>query len=138
MEEYPVRHDANRHSIDAEGGGWPVTRLFDSVPASVRATFAQEKLGSLLEDSTYSRELLWTLQVYLDSNGQAREAARRLYVHRNTLAYRLERLQTMLGCDLKDLDAVIDLRLALEFYHDGLLENGGNDHVKVATGARIP
>lgn len=115
-----------------------MTRLFDSVPASIRATFAHEKLGGLLEETTYSRELLWTLQVYLESNGQAREAAKRLYVHRNTLAYRLERLQALLGCDLKDLDAVIDLRLALEFYHNISLENGGNDDVEIAQITRVP
>ncbi|OLZ12140.1 PucR family transcriptional regulator [Sulfobacillus thermosulfidooxidans] len=115
-----------------------MTRLFDSIPASVRSTFVQEKLGALLEDSTYSRELLWTLQVYLESNGQAREAAKRLYVHRNTLAYRLERLQALLGCDLKDLDTVIDLRLALDFYHDGILENGGKDDAKVEEITRVP
>ncbi len=133
-----MRNDTAGYSTAPEGGSWQVTRLFDSVPASVRATFAQEKLGGLLEETTYSRELLWTLQVYLESNGQAREAAKRLYVHRNTLAYRLERLQALLGCDLKDLDAVIDLRLALEFYHNILLENGGNDDVEIAEITRVP
>jgi purine catabolism regulator len=115
-----------------------VIRLFDSIPASVRSTFVQEKLGGLLEDSTYSRELLWTLRVYLECNGQAREAAKRLYVHRNTLAYRLERLQTLLGCDLKDLDEVIDLRLALDFYHTQESEKGENDNVEIAEITRVP
>lgn len=133
-----MRNDTAGYSTAPERGSWQVTRLFDSVPASVRATFAQEKLGGLLEETTYSRELLWTLQVYLESNGQAREAAKRLYVHRNTLAYRLERLQALLGCDLKDLDAVIDLRLALEFYHNISLENGGNDDVEIAEITRVP
>ncbi len=113
-------------------------RLFDSVPASVRSTFVQEKLGGLLEDSTYSRELLWTLQVYLECNGQAREAVKRLFVHRNTLAYRLERLQTLLRCDLKDLDEVIDLRLALEFYHAQESEKGEMDNAETAQITRVP
>ncbi|WP_053958980.1 PucR family transcriptional regulator [Sulfobacillus thermosulfidooxidans] len=108
-----------------------MSRLFDSIPASAQSTFVKEKLGALLEERTYSRELLWTLKVYLDSNGQAGEAAKRLYVHRNTLAYRLARLQELLGCDLKNLDTVTDLRLALTFYYNGIQENGGKDDVKI-------
>ncbi|MCL5012459.1 MAG: helix-turn-helix domain-containing protein, partial [Firmicutes bacterium] len=63
----------------------------------------------------------------LDCNGQVREAAKRLYVHRNTLAYRLERLQDLLGCDLKELDTIIDLRLALDFYRDGVEDEEGRE-----------
>lgn len=105
-----------------------MTGLFDLVPASVRSTFVREKLGVLLEDSAYSRELLWTLEVYLENNAKSRETSKRLYVHRNTLAYRLERLQTLLRCDFKNLESVIDLRLALDFYRAALKEQGGGDH----------
>ncbi|PSR29532.1 PucR family transcriptional regulator [Sulfobacillus thermosulfidooxidans] len=115
-----------------------MSRLFDAIPASVQSTFVKEKLGALLEDRTYNRDLLWTLKVYLDSNGQAQEAAKRLYVHRNTLAYRLARLQALLGCDLKNLDTVTDLRLALAFYHNGMQENGGNDNVEIEKTIPIP
>ncbi len=104
-----------------------MTSLFDTLPTSVRSTFVRQKLGVLLENGPYSRELLCTLQVYLDSNGQVREAAKRLYVHRNTLAYRLERLQDLLGCDLKELDTIIDLRLALDFYRDGVEYEEGSE-----------
>ncbi|HBQ94212.1 MAG: helix-turn-helix domain-containing protein [Firmicutes bacterium] len=104
-----------------------MTSLFDTIPTSVRTTFVREKLGALLKNGPYSRELLWTLQVYLDCNGQVREAAKRLYVHRNTLAYRLERLQDLLGCDLKELDTIIDLRLALDFYRDGVEDEEGRE-----------
>ena len=109
------------------GGLVPLTSLFDTIPRPVRSTFVRQKLGALLQNGPYSRELLWTLQVYLDSNGQVREAAKRLYVHRNTLAYRLERLQDLLGCDFKELDTIIDLRLALEFYHEGVDAEGRED-----------
>lgn len=101
-----------------------MTHLFDSVPPSMRSTFVREKLGVLLGEHAYRRELLRTLQIYLDSDGCVSEAAKRLYVHRNTLTYRLERLRTMLGCDLKDLNSVMELRLAIEFYRHGISEEG--------------
>ncbi|MCY0909548.1 MAG: helix-turn-helix domain-containing protein, partial [Sulfobacillus thermotolerans] len=63
-----------------------LSRWFDTIPESVQAEFVQEKLGALLQSSAYSQELLWTLQVYLESNGHARAASKRLYIHRNTLS----------------------------------------------------
>lgn len=108
-----------------------LSRWFDTIPESVQAEFVQEKLGALLQSSAYSQELLWTLQVYLESNGHARAASKRLYIHRNTLSYRLSRLQTILGCDLKDLDTIIDLRLALAFYRKNPLIHGGEEDVQI-------
>ncbi|WP_020374198.1 PucR family transcriptional regulator [Sulfobacillus thermosulfidooxidans] len=100
--------------------------LLNAIPASVQSTFVKENLGVLLEDRAYSRDLLWTLQVYMESNGQVREAAKRLYVHRNTLAYRLARLQALLGCDLRDFNVMTDLQLALYFHRNAQHHPGGD------------
>ena len=68
-----------------------------------------------LED--YDRErgsdLVRTLAVYFDAGENASEAAERLFLHRNSLLYRLERIQNLTGLDLKDPEVRLALRLGL-------------------------
>ncbi len=68
-----------------------------------------------LED--YDRErgsdLARTLAVYFDAGENASEAAERLFLHRNSLLYRLERIQNLTGLDLKDPEVRLALRLGL-------------------------
>jgi PucR C-terminal helix-turn-helix domain/GGDEF-like domain len=75
--------------------------------------FMRVRLGPLLDGSPAQRELLETLRVYLATGKNAKEAARRLAVHRNTLLYRLRRAQELLGLDWDDADGVFALDLAL-------------------------
>ena len=74
------------------------------------------RLGPLIDGSPSQRELLETLRVYLATGKNAKEAARRLAVHRNTLLYRLRRAQDLLGLDWEDADAVFALDLALRLH----------------------
>lgn len=66
--------------------------------------------------------LMQTLSVYFDTGANASETADRLFLHRNSLLYRLERIQELTGLNLKESDA----RLALQL---GLLANRkGREH----------
>jgi DNA-binding PucR family transcriptional regulator len=58
-------------------------------------------------------ELLETMQVYLREGMSARAAARVLFVHPNTVLYRLKIAQTVLGRPLTDVAGLADLILAL-------------------------
>ena len=58
--------------------------------------------------------LLQTLSVYLDTQCQISETAKRLYVHRNTVVYRLEKCADLVGGDIKDSDMALRIRLALK------------------------
>lgn len=66
---------------------------------------------------TYDRErrgdLLRTLRVLFNANGNVSEAAELLYLHRNSLIYRLERVQELTGLNLKDPQARLVLQLGL-------------------------
>lgn len=65
----------------------------------------------------YDRErgsgLVRTLSVYFEAGSNASETADRLFLHRNSLLYRLERIQTLTGLDLKDRDSGLILQLGL-------------------------
>ena len=78
--------------------------------------FMRVRLGPLVDGSPAQRELLETLRVYLATGKNAKEAARRLAVHRNTLLYRLRRAQELLRLDWEDADAVFALDLALRLH----------------------
>lgn len=71
-------------------------------------------LGPLEEyDRRYRGDLVKTLGVFFRSNANASEAAERLYLHRNSLNYRLERIQQVTGLDLRNPDARLALQLGL-------------------------
>lgn len=76
-------------------------------------------------DHRRGSDLVRTLRVYFDTGANASETADRLFLHRNSLLYRLERIQELTGLDLKRPDA----RLALQL---GLLANrrGDNDEAQ--------
>jgi hypothetical protein len=60
------------------------------------------ELGPLLRDERLGAELVETLQVYFDSGENMRETARRLHLANRTVAYRLARIETLLGAPLDD------------------------------------
>jgi PucR family transcriptional regulator, purine catabolism regulatory protein len=56
--------------------------------------------------------LLQTLSVYLETHCQISETAKRLFVHRNTVVYRIEKCGELLGKNLKDPETTLQLRIA--------------------------
>lgn len=58
-------------------------------------------------------DLVRTLAAYLDSGGNVTEAADRLFLHRNSVPYRLGRVRALTGLDLRDPRARLALQLGL-------------------------
>ena len=82
--------------------------------------FHREALGTLVEyDRRNDGELVKTLDAYFACLGSPTEAAERLHVHRNTLLYRLKRIQETARIDLSDSETRLTLHLALRV-HDVL------------------
>jgi len=76
--------------------------------------FYQEVLGRLLEhDARNGGELMQTLEAYFRYHGSPSEMARQMTLHRNTLLYRLRRIQEITGLDLEDAETGLALHLAL-------------------------
>ncbi|MGI5915376.1 MAG: helix-turn-helix domain-containing protein [Anaerolineae bacterium] len=84
--------------------------------------FYEETLGALvLYDREHNTDLVHTLKVFFDENANVSQTARALYVHRNTLNYRLQRIIEIIGLDLNDAEARLTLQLALKIH--GLFES---------------
>jgi purine catabolism regulator len=74
-------------------------------------------LGPLLRyDGDGTRELLRTLRVYLEENGNTSSAARRLVLNRHSLIYRLRKIESLTGRDLSDHDDRFAFELSLRLH----------------------
>ena len=62
-------------------------------------------------DRKNNSDLTVVLRSYLDHNGSVRETADELYVHRNTINYKLNKISEILGMDLSQLDSRLQLRV---------------------------
>lgn len=80
--------------------------------------FQEEILGALLAHES-SDELLRTLAAYFEHNGNLSQTAEALYIHRNTLLYRMERIATITGLELERPDTRLAVQLALQIYRMG-------------------
>jgi DNA-binding PucR family transcriptional regulator len=81
-------------------------------PAGIEA-FMKDQLGTLLDyDKRHHSDLLVTLARYFDSGCNIDQAAAALSIHRSTVKYRLKRVRELLGQDLNDGSARLDLHLA--------------------------
>jgi sugar diacid utilization regulator len=88
--------------------------LLATVPASVLRSFRERLLGPLLAyDEQHRAELLPTLREFLACSGSWNACAVRMYVHVNTVRYRIRRIEELTGRDLSRLDDQVDFFLAL-------------------------
>lgn len=76
-------------------------------------TFARETLGTLAGDDEEAVDLRHTLRVLLEANCNVAEAARRLHFHYNTLRYRIEKLEGIVGPFVDDARVRLDVHVAL-------------------------
>lgn len=82
------------------------------------AAFHDEYLGPLeAYDNRTNAELVSTLDGFFAANGNHARAAEALHLHRNTLLYRLGRIETLLGRDLDDPETRLCVQLALKIRH---------------------
>jgi purine catabolism regulator len=74
-------------------------------------------IGPLVQyDKEHRSSHVGTISAYFDHHGNVSQTADALFIHRNTLLYRLERIQEMTGQDLDQADARLALQLALKLW----------------------
>ncbi|MGV9384814.1 PucR family transcriptional regulator [Nonomuraea sp. NPDC003707] len=122
---------ARRGMESARGGPGPVSIMsvadidsFDllmaALPASVRRSFRDHLLGPVEEyDARHGSELLRTLDIFLETCGSWQRTADELYVHVNTLRYRMQRIEELTGRRMSSMRDRTDLYLALRSGRDG-------------------
>ena len=89
-----------------------IARLIYQLPTTLCEMFLKEvfKKGSI---DSLDHETLFTIQRFFENNLNVSETSRGLFVHRNTLVYRLEKIKKLTGLDLREFDDAIVFKVAL-------------------------
>lgn len=89
-----------------------IGRLIYQLPLPLCEMFMREVFGNMEPDS-FDDETLVTIRKFFENNLNVSETARQLFVHRNTLVYRLEKLQKSSGLDIRVFDDALTFKIAL-------------------------
>jgi len=102
--------DGEKYIINYDNLG--IARLIYQLPTTLCELFLSEVFKKDSIDSLDS-ETLYTIQKFFENNLNVSETSRQLYVHRNTLVYRLDKVRKMTGLDLRIFDHAIVFKVAL-------------------------
>ncbi len=89
-----------------------IARLIYQLPTTLCDMYLRE-VFSLGDVDCLDDETLFTIQRFFENNLNVSETSRGLFVHRNTLVYRLEKIKKLTGLDLREFDDAILFRVAL-------------------------
>lgn len=89
-----------------------IGRLIYQLPMTLCEMFIKEVFEDGIPD-VFDEETMVTIQKFFENNLNISETARQLYVHRNTLVYRLERLEKIIGLDIRKFDDAMTFKIAL-------------------------
>ena len=102
--------DTEKSIINYENLG--IGRLIYQLPTTLCDIFLTEVFKKNSIDSL-DQETLFTINKFFENNLNVSETSRKLFVHRNTLVYRLEKIKKLTGLDLRQFDHAIVFKVAL-------------------------
>ena len=102
--------DTEKSIINYENQG--IGRLIYQLPTTLCEIFLSEVFKKNSIDSL-DQETLFTINKFFENNLNVSETSRKLFVHRNTLVYRLEKIKKLTGLDLRQFDHAIVFKVAL-------------------------
>lgn len=92
------------------------TYLFRHIPRNVLQKYCDKLVLPLSnKDDEYKTYMLKTLESFVMNEGQINEIAKQLFIHRNTVIYRLEKISEMLELDLKKMSDLLKLKMFFMF-----------------------
>ena len=102
--------DTEKSIINYENLG--IGRLIYQLPTTLCEIFLSEVFKKSAIDNL-DQETLFTINKFFENNLNVSETSRKLFVHRNTLVYRLEKIKKLTGLDLRQFDHAIVFKVAL-------------------------
>lgn len=116
FQRVPDMLEINRFFDGEEGKKVNYREVVAALPKSVRemltSGFEMKNFAKIFEDQS----MMQTVEVYLDSGMNISETARRLYMHRNTLMYRLNNIRKNTGLDLSNFSDAVTFELLHYLY----------------------
>ena len=113
-------------------GNLGIGRLIYQLPSSLCEMFLKETFGEK-NPLVFDEETTITIQKFFENNLNISETARQLFLHRNTLVYRLDRIQKVIGLDIRVFEDAMLFKVAMmvmahmKHQEQSLLLNGNHD-----------
>jgi hypothetical protein len=108
-------------------------------PSELQRFYAETVEPLVAYDEQYETELLGTLETFLEADGNVAGTAQRLFTHRHTIYYRLERVRELTGLDVSSSDGREKLSLGLKAMRVlGISSARGPASEEGARGGRVP
>lgn len=89
-----------------------IGRLIYQLPINLCRIFIKEIFGDSIPEEL-DEEMLTTINKFFENNLNVSETSRQLFVHRNTLVYRIEKMQKCTGLDIRTFDDALTFKIAL-------------------------
>ncbi len=89
-----------------------IGRLIYQLPVNLCRIFIDEIFGDA-DPAEFDEEILTTVNKFFENNLNVSETSRQLFVHRNTLVYRIEKLQKSTGLDVRTFDDALTFKIAM-------------------------
>lgn len=89
-----------------------IGRLIYQLPVNLCKIFVKEVFGDTKPEEI-DEETLTTIHKFFENNLNVSETARQLYIHRNTLVYRMEKLQKLIGLDMRIFDDAVTFKIVM-------------------------
>lgn len=132
-EEHPVL------AFDATGAYRLLLPAMAEDPAELQRFYAETVEPLVSYDEQYETDLVQTVIAFLDADGNVAGTAARLFTHRHTIRYRLERVKELSGLDVGSTDGREKLSLGLKAMRVlGIAQRGGPASEAGAGGGRVP
>jgi sugar diacid utilization regulator len=108
-------------------------------PRELQGFFDETVAPLVAYDDQYETELVRTLETFLDSDGNVAKTSEKLFTHRHTIRYRLERVKELTDLDVSSTDGRERLSLGLKAMRVlGIMPPGGPAHEKGSEAGRVP
>jgi DNA-binding PucR family transcriptional regulator len=108
-------------------------------PAELQRFYAETIEPLVAYDEQYETDLVATVGAFLEADGNVAGTAQRLFTHRHTIRYRLERVKELSGLDVGSTDGREKLSLGLKAMRVlGIAARGGPASEAGARGGRVP
>ena len=89
-----------------------IGRLIYQLPVNLCRIFVKEVFGETSPEDI-DDEILITVNKFFENSLNVSETSRQLYIHRNTLVYRIEKLEKAIGLDMRNFDDALTFKIAL-------------------------
>lgn len=97
-------------------GSLGIGRLIYQLPVNLCQMFIEEIFKDN-DPSSFDEEVISTIYKFFENNLNVSETARQLFIHRNTLVYRIEKLKNLTGLDVRIFDDALTFMIAMMVYN---------------------